>query len=231
MLLNPIKLELYKVKMNIISIRDRYDKLFNIVYIENFSDENKTYVYLNENNELKIIASDKLENNSTIDKYKFIKKDDIAGIIIKYKKDLKFDLIINNKLFHINKVFINWYMNNTSEYDSKIIPFQYKHYQNIYDIHIDGYKEIGEYIYDSLLESITEYSLFTNFKLDYNKYLKYQDYLKYLYNKGFSIKTLVYLHKHSFDNITGIKCTYRNIEDEELIDSLNNIAKKLIKKI
>lgn len=234
MILNPFKLELNKVVFDIISKRSTFgNKLSNVIYIEKMNDE-KAYVYINEDNELKIIDSEKLKNNNLIDKYKFIKKEGNVGVIIKYKKDLKFDLIINNKLFHINKMFINWYLNNTTLYDEKIIPRECKLFsnglENIYDYSKDNYKIINEYIFDSLLEQITEVRSLDDFNKMYKDYQYYIKHIKDLINKGYSYKSLVYLHKNCFDNITGIKGRYRNIEDKELIDSFNNISKKLIRR-
>lgn len=236
MLLNPNIFELDNVKLDIIKTHSEYkEKISNIIFLET-NDNNKKYIYIDENNELKIVEENKLKENSNIDKYKFIKGVYTAGVLIKYKKDLKFDLILNNKLFHINKVFINWYLNNKTKYDTKIIPNNFFMFHdrntNIYDLNSDEYKYISEYIFDNLLDDLTRCTLFDNYNKEYDKYLNYLNHIKYLHDIGYSYKALTYLHMHGFDNITGINNTrrYRTIEDKELIEEFNNIGKKLIKR-
>jgi len=236
MLLNPNIFELDNVKLDIIKTHSEYkEKISNIMFLET-NYHNKVYIYVDENNEIKIVEENKLKEKSNIDKYKFIKEEYSAGVLIKYKKDLKFDLILNNKLFHINKVFINWYLNNVTKYDTKIIPNNFFMFHNrntnIYDLNIDEYKYISEYLFDNLLDDLTRCTLFDNFNKEYNKYLSYLNHIKYLHNIGYSYKALIYLHMHGFDNITGINNTlgYRNIEDKELIEEFNILGKKLIKR-
>ena len=55
---------------------------------------------------------------------------------------------------------------------------------------------------------------------------------KYLKEKEFTNKTLYYLHKYNFDNITGISDRYDKeiLENELVIESFNNLGKTLTKK-
>lgn len=217
MKLNPNILEVEDVELSIYS---------NKIYLKDKNNE-EMYVYLDDNEELKIIKKE-------IDKeYKFQCTDITSGVIIKHKNHLKFDLIINNKKFHINKIFINWYLNNKSNYDKKIIPYGYNlddGYMNIFDYNENDLKVISDYIFDTLLEEIITHGLFENFDNQYKCYLKYLKHLENLRKKGFSYKALIYLHKNGYDNITGIKNKYRNIEDKELINTFNELGKKLIKR-
>jgi len=227
MLLNPNILELSNVKINVFSIKSN-DSITNIIYL---GDEygKRSYIYLNEKNELKVIKED---NNK---EYKFLYNENNSGVIIKHKKKLKYDLILNNKSYHINKMFVNWWLNNKSKYDRKIIPFEYimfsKGNENIFDYGDANIEYISDYIFDTLLEEIIENNLCDNFDAKYLEYLAYINNLKILLHKGYSYRALIYLHKNGFDNITGIKNNIsRDIDDKELIDTFNNLGKKLIKR-
>ena len=157
-----------------------------------------------------------------------MQKNRISGIIVKYKKDLKFDLYINNKKYHINKIYVNWCLNNIILFEKSVLPSGYR--GNIYDMNKDDYKFISERIYDNLLEKIVSLNYFNEFDREYNRYLTYLNNINILHNMGYSNKALIYLHQNNFDNITCIKRNYKQINDIELINSINEVSKKLIKR-
>lgn len=221
---NEMKFEpcLYRasdVKLNIIK---------NTLILERLDNGDETYIYVDDTDKLKIIEPS--ENK----KYKFLFNGNEVGIIINYKKDLKFDLIINNKNYHINKIFVNWWLNNKGFYDQKIIPNGYNYndgYKTVFDYKEEDIKFINDYIFDYFLEELSSYGLYENFEYEYQKYLKYLKHLSDLINRGYSYKALLYLHKNNFNNITGIKNDYYNdLDDHELINVFNELGKKLTKK-
>jgi len=195
----------------------------NIKDIEIFQDFNKKFYILYkremliflDNNDIKIIDMNKLNNEKKIENKKIYLEEFIGRqnpiMIIKYKHN-KTEIIRFNITIKINKLFNIFCIRYASEYFYK---------NNIDEV-------------TKLLSNNDWYTLFEKHGLNFNKlqkmyidFLVFCDRIKNLHRKGFSYKAIRYFFENHFDNI--IEGKYFDITDDE-IEKFNDLGSIYVKR-
>lgn len=202
------------------------------ILAKNINTKEMKYIYLDNDNKLNIIDNTNLKDIIDYIKYDYI--NEYLGLLIQYKGNLKFDLIINNKIYKIDKIFINWIMGNyyAIKFKEKIINKENLDKKNIMELDKILLNDIKEEISDEIFGVIFYQMNLNEFVTLYELYEKYLKHLEYLKEKGFKNKTLYYLHKYNYDNITGVNERFDKeiLENKLVIESFNNLGKTLTKK-
>ena len=217
---NDMKLIPNKLNYKNVLVTIRNNDSEKSILLKTLDDDKEIIIYLDEFNNYNTLHPNHM--------YKFLITDESIKLLNK-NKELSYTLLNKEKIYKIDKMFINWCIaNNINE----LIPEDYKLKNNLLELNEKDLKNIDDYIYKNLLNSLTEYKVIDKFKDIYDQYSNYLEHLNFLHEKGISYKTLYYLHKYNYDNITGITNRYTEhvLDNDKVIDNFNKLVKILIKR-
>ena len=141
---NEMKLIPKNINLNNVNITIKNSNNIFAILAENIKTKKIKYIYLDNDNRLNVI-----DEKDKIDSVKYTYSSDTLGMLIKYKGKSNLELIINNKIYIIDKIFINWIMGNyhAIKLKEKLIIKENQDKKNIMELDKNIINDIKEEIF------------------------------------------------------------------------------------
>ena len=186
----------------------------NYIHIKN--EDNQVLIFLDKNDEIKVLDRHKIKNQKDVEDVIFRGLPENPLILIKYKKKDKYQVIDFNATYNITKLFTKFVLGNINTRVGRNTETALNYFQN------------NDWV--SIFSKVNISS--DGFHIIYEDYLKYKEHLKKLLKLGFSYKALMYLHDRKCNAITKINgdndLNLDNITQDEVL-CYNELGKKYIK--